>query len=116
MYRATILPQTHVLPHHSREPPESHLGLLARALVALQVAHCSGQGHVARMNKSRLPKHFVLLWIPERRVAGGQEMTYGRSLQRHLAHFSLPAAFTDGQNFGPCRMAQARDRAPLQSW
>ena len=33
--------------------------------------------------------------IPEPRVAGGQEMTYGRSLQRHLALFNLPAAFTD---------------------
>ena len=32
---------------------------------------------------------------PEPRVAGGQEMTYGRSLQRHLAHFNLPTAFTE---------------------
>jgi signal transduction histidine kinase len=31
----------------------------------------------------------------EPRIAGGQEMTYGRSLQRHLAHFNLPTAFTE---------------------
>ena len=37
----------------------------------------------------------MLLWIPEPRVAGGQETTYGRSLQRHLAHFNLPTAFTE---------------------
>ena len=36
------------------------------------------------------PKHRALP-----RVAGGQEMTYGRSLQRHLAHFNLPAAFME---------------------
>ena len=37
----------------------------------------------------------MLSWIPEPQVAGGQELTYGRSLQRHLAHFNLPAAFTE---------------------
>ena len=47
------------------------------------------------MHKNRLPKRLVLSWIPEPRVAGGQEMTYGRSLQRHLAHSNLPTAFTD---------------------
>ena len=41
------------------------------------------------------PKRLMLSWIPEPRIAGGQEMTYGRSLQRHLAHFNLPAAFTE---------------------
>ena len=38
-------------------------------------------GHVARMHKSRLPKRLMLSWIPEPRVAGGQEMAYGRSLR-----------------------------------
>ena len=52
-------------------------------------------GHVARMHKNRLPKRLMRFWIPEPRVAGGQETTYGRSLQRHLAHFNLPTAFTD---------------------
>ena len=39
-----------------------------------------------------------------------QEMTYGRSLQRHLAHFNLPAAFK------PRWVEQARGRAPLPTW
>ena len=52
-------------------------------------------GHVARMPKNRLPKRIMLSWIREPRVAGGQEMTYGRSLQRHLNHFGLPAVFTE---------------------
>ncbi len=47
------------------------------------------------MHKNRLPKRPMLSWISEPRVAGGQEMTYGRSLQRHLAHYSLPTAFTE---------------------
>ena len=47
------------------------------------------------MHKNRPPKRLMLSWLPEPRVAGGQEMTYGRSLQRHLAHFNLPAVFTD---------------------
>jgi len=52
-------------------------------------------GHVARMPKSRLPKRLVLSWIQEPRVAGGQAMTYGRSLQRHLNHFNLPTVLTE---------------------
>ncbi len=44
---------------------------------------------------NRLPKRIILSWISEPRVAGGQEMTCGRSLQRHLAHFNLPTAFTE---------------------
>ena len=47
------------------------------------------------MHKNHLPKHLVLSWILELCVAGGQEITYGRSLQRHLARFNLPAAFTE---------------------
>jgi len=37
----------------------------------------------------------VLRCVREPRVAGGQEMTYGRSLQRHLYHFGLPTVFTE---------------------
>ena len=33
---------------------------------------------------SRLPKRLMLSWVHEPRIAGGQEMTYGRSLERHL--------------------------------
>ena len=46
-------------------------------------------GHVARMPKSRLPKRLMLSWVHEPRIAGGQEMTYGRSLERHLKYFGL---------------------------
>jgi len=46
-------------------------------------------GHVARMPKSRLPKRLMLSWVHEPRIAGGQEMTNGRSLERHLKYFGL---------------------------
>ena len=39
--------------------------------------------------KSRLPKRLMLSWVHEPRIAGGQEMTYGRSLERHLKYFGL---------------------------
>jgi len=41
------------------------------------------------MPKSRLPKRLILSWVHEPRIAGGQEMTYGRSLERHLKYFGL---------------------------
>ena len=44
-------------------------------------------------SKNCLPKRPMLSWIPEPCVAGGQEMTFGRSLQRHLAYFNIPVAF-----------------------
>ena len=31
----------------------------------------------------------MLPWVHERRIAGGQEMAYGRSLERHLKYFGL---------------------------
>ena len=52
-------------------------------------------GHVARMPKSRLPKRLMLSWVRAPRVTGGQEMTYGRSLERHLKRFGLPLAYTE---------------------
>ena len=75
-------------------------------------------GHVARMHKNRLPKRLMLSWIPEPRVAGGQEMTYGRSLQRHLAHFNLPAAFTEWAPLAQDRAGWRKlvTRASLQTW
>ena len=41
------------------------------------------------MPKKRVPKRSVLPWVREPRTAGGQEMTYGRSFERHLKHVSL---------------------------
>ena len=52
-------------------------------------------GHVARMHKNRLPKRPVFSWVQAPRVSGGQEMTCGRSLQRHLGHYDLPAVFAE---------------------
>jgi len=46
-------------------------------------------GHVARMPKSRLPKRLMLSWVHEPRIEGGQEMAFGRSLERHLEYFGL---------------------------
>ena len=57
--------------------------------------------------KNRLPKRLMLPWIREPRVAGGQEMTYGRSLQRHLYHFGLPTVLTEWAHL-------AHDRAGWQ--
>ena len=31
----------------------------------------------------------MLSWVHEPRIAGGQEMSYGRSLERHLKYFGL---------------------------
>ena len=39
----------------------------------------------------------MLPWVPEPRIAGGQEMTYGRSLERHLKNFGQARA--DGSAF-----------------
>jgi hypothetical protein len=51
-------------------------------------------GHVARMPKDRLPKRLMLSWVQSPRLPYGQEMNYGRSLERHLKYFNLPLSFT----------------------
>jgi len=67
-------------------------------------------GHVARMPKSRLPKRLMLSWVREPRIAGGQEMTYGRSLERHLKYFDI--AGEDGSALAFSEWATlAQDRA-----
>ena len=49
-------------------------------------------------------------WVSEPRIAGGQEMTYGRSLERHLKHFGQ--ARTDGSALAFTEWATlAQDRA-----
>ena len=59
------------------------------------------------MPKSRLPKRLMLSWVRKARDTGGQEMTYGRSLERHLKRFDLPPDYTDwapiAQNRGDWR-------------
>ena len=62
------------------------------------------------MPKNRSPKRLMLPWVPEARIAGGQEMTYGRSLERHLKHFGQ--ARTDGSALAFTEWATlAQDRA-----
>ena len=41
------------------------------------------------MPTSRLPKRLMLSWVHEPRIAGAQEMTYGRSLEWRLEYFGL---------------------------
>jgi len=62
-------------------------------------------GHVARMAKIRLPKRIMLSWVRAPRVAGGQEMNYGRSLARHLKRFDLPLAFVEWATLAQDRAA-----------
>ena len=47
------------------------------------------------MPKHRYPTRLVLSWVPTPRVTRGQEMTHGRSLERHLKRFDLPPTFTE---------------------
>ena len=47
-------------------------------------------GHVARMDKSRLPRRLLTAWVHEPRPEFGQEMSYGRSLERQLKPIGLP--------------------------
>mmetsp|Transcript_61624 Transcript_61624/g.116039 ORF Transcript_61624/g.116039 Transcript_61624/m.116039 type:complete len:112 (-) Transcript_61624:343-678(-) len=52
----------------------------------------------------------MLPWAGEPRIAGGQEMTYGRSLERHLKHVGLQHA--DGSALAFTEWATlAQDRA-----
>ena len=40
--------------------------------------------YVARMDKSRFPRRLLTAWVREPRPEFGQEMSYGRSLERWL--------------------------------
>ena len=44
---------------------------------------------VACMPENRLPKRVMLSWVHEPRIEGGQQLTFGRSLERHLNYFGL---------------------------
>ena len=67
-------------------------------------------GHVTRMTKNPAPQRLMLPWVGEPRIAGGQEMTYGRSLERHLKYVGL--AHADGSALAFTEWATlAQDRA-----
>ena len=52
-------------------------------------------GHVARIDKSRLPRQLLTAWVREPRPEFRQKMSYGRSLVRWLKLFDLPLCFTE---------------------
>ena len=58
-------------------------------------------GHVARMDKMRLPRRLLTAWVANFRPNGGTEMTYGRSLERWLKHANLPIEFSEWSNLSP---------------
>ena len=46
------------------------------------------------MDKSRLPRRLLMARVREPRPEFGQEMSYGRSLERWLKLFGLPLCYT----------------------
>jgi hypothetical protein len=52
-------------------------------------------GHVARMDKSHLPRCLLAAWVRESRPEFGQEMDYGRSLEQWIKLFGLPPRYTE---------------------
>jgi hypothetical protein len=85
-------------------------------MALFSLAHCLASrtliraGHVARMTKNPAPKRLMLPWVGKPWIAGGQEMTYGRSLGRHLEHVGL--AHADGAALAFTEWATlAQDRA-----
>ena len=51
--------------------------------------------HVARMDKSRLPRRLLTARLREPRPEFGQKMSYGRSLEWWLKLFGLPLRYTE---------------------
>ncbi len=52
-------------------------------------------GHVAHMDKPRLPRRLLTAWVANIWPIGGTEMTYGRSLEQWLKHAYLPVEFSE---------------------
>ncbi len=52
-------------------------------------------GHVAHMDKTRLPRRLLAAWVANSRPIGGTELTYGRSLERWLKRANLPIEFPE---------------------
>ena len=52
-------------------------------------------GHVIRMPLYRLPRLVLTSWIQNPRPTGAPLMTYGRTINKHLRFFGLPAALSD---------------------
>ena len=65
-------------------------------------------GHMARMDKSRLPRCLLKAWVREPRPEFGQEMSYGRSLERWFKLFGLPLRYTEWATLAQDRAEWAR--------
>ena len=63
---------------------------------------------VVRMDKSRLPRRLLTAWVREPRQEFGQEMSYGRSLERWLKLFDLPLRYTEWATLAQDRAEWAR--------
>ena len=55
-------------------------------------------GHVARMDKTRLPRRLLTAWVANFRPTGGAEMTYGRSLERWLKYANFRSNYPSGRS------------------
>ena len=75
------------------------------------------------MPKSRLLKRLMLSWVHEPSIEGGQEMAYGRSLERHLKYFGLvddsgkAISFSEWAALAQDRgLAEARHESVFRHW
>jgi hypothetical protein len=65
-------------------------------------------GHVARMDKSRLPRRLLTAWVREPRPKFGQKMSYGHSLERWLKFFGITLRYTEWATLAQDRAEWAR--------
>ena len=91
------------LPHHFRESSEEHRGLLTRALPRESYTALGW----ARDPDAQESSPSVLSALVDPGASSRQwprnDLRPIRSLQRHLAHFNLPAAFTESAALAPNR-------------
>jgi hypothetical protein len=52
-------------------------------------------GHVARMDKTRMPRMLLTGWVEAPRPVGAPQMTIGRTIKKALSSFKLPTEFPE---------------------
>ena len=72
-------------------------------------------GHVARMDKSHLPRRLLTAWVCEPRPEFWQEMSYGRSLERWFKLFGLPLRYTEWVTLAQDRAEWGRASSPANA-
>ncbi len=65
-------------------------------------------GHMSRMPFERLPRRMLSAWVAAPRPAGGQLMTYGRSILRALDSFGIDRSSWPALAQDPRRAARRR--------